>query len=117
MMKIIHYNEVGSMHYDNDAARSVDGRVVIGKADGARNFCMRVFEIGPGGYTPFHKHAWEHEIFFHEGSGEVYRDGEWIPVTSGSVAFIPGKEEHQIKNVSSEPLIFVCLVPREAPEL
>ncbi len=98
-------------------AKEVDGRVVIGQADGADNFCMRVFEVAPEGHTPFHEHAWEHEIFFHQGKGNVFCQGEWKAIQSGSVVFIPGGEEHQIKNAGSDPLTFVCLVPKGAPEL
>ena len=91
--------------------------MVIGKDDGANNFCMRVFEIAAGGHTPKHAHDWEHEMFFHAGAGEVYCRGRWNPVQAGSVAFIPGNEEHQVRNSGSEVLIMVCLVPAKAPEL
>jgi quercetin dioxygenase-like cupin family protein len=78
---------------------------------------MRVFELDEGGFTPRHEHDWEHEIFFHAGSGEVFMDGRWKPVEPGSVVFIPGNQEHQIKNSGGQPLIFVCLIPSGAPEL
>lgn len=116
-MKVLHYTEVNSTSFDNEVAKEVKGRVVIGQADGAENFCMRVFEVAAGGHTPLHTHAWEHEIFFHRGEGEVFRHGEWLPVRPGCVTFIPGEEEHQIRNAGAEPLTFVCLVPREAPEM
>jgi quercetin dioxygenase-like cupin family protein len=38
---------------------------------GAPNFVMRLFEIDPDGYSPFHTHAWEHEVFVLEGEGTV----------------------------------------------
>jgi quercetin dioxygenase-like cupin family protein len=78
---------------------------------------MRVFEITPGGYTPRHQHDWEHEIFFHQGQGEVWNGHRWQPVQPGSFAFIPGREEHQIRNRGSQNLVFVCLIPAGAPEL
>ena len=95
----------------------VTKREVVNKSDGAPNFCMRVFELDPGGCTPKHSHAWEHEIFFHAGSGEVFREGRWISVEAGSVAFIPGGEDHQIRNAGDAKLTFVCLVPDGAPEM
>lgn len=116
-MKAINYTDVTPTHFNNDVAKDVSGRVVIGKADGANNFCMRVFEVGQGGNTPRHTHDWEHEIFFHAGTGEVLLNGEWTPVKAGSVVFIPGTKEHQIKNTGIDPLTFVCLVPDGAPEL
>ncbi len=116
-MKITPYPSSAATHFDNDLARGVTGRVVIGKNDGADHFCMRVFEIVPGGYTPRHSHAWEHEIFVHKGTGQAYGDGQWHPLSEGAVIFIPSGEEHQIRNTGNELLIFVCLIPAGAPEL
>lgn len=116
-MKVIQYGEAASKRFDSEVAKGVTGRVVIGAADGADKFCMRVFEIADGGFTPRHSHAWEHEIFFHCGEGEVFNGGEWVKVGAGSVAFIPGGEEHQIRNAGRGGLTFVCLIPSGAPEL
>jgi quercetin dioxygenase-like cupin family protein len=116
-MKVIPYSQEPETRFDNDMAKGVTGRVVIGKSDGAPHFCMRVFELDKDGFTPRHAHAWEHEIFFHAGSGEVWQNGSWVPVKSGSVAFVPGNEEHQIRNTGDDRLTFVCLIPSGAPEL
>jgi len=116
-MKIIHYSDALSQSFDGDTVRGVTGRVAIGQADGAANFCMRVFELLPEGHTPRHQHEWEHEIFFHAGEGEIYKDGQWETVSTGSAVFIPGNELHQIRNRGSQTLVFVCLIPSGAPEL
>ncbi|OQY07281.1 MAG: cupin [Desulfobacteraceae bacterium 4572_123] len=116
-MKIQHYSDIQPTKFDAPGVKGISGRVAIGKADGAKNFCMRVFEVEKNGYSPRHIHEWEHEIFFHQGSGEVYQDGRWIPVAAGSTAFIPGNEEHQIRNTGDRTLVFICLIPAGAPEL
>jgi quercetin dioxygenase-like cupin family protein len=116
-MKIIKYNDVKPVLFDGGPAKGIAGRVVIGKNDGANNFCMRIFEVSQSGFSPLHSHAWEHEIFIHSGKGEVYNSGSWIPVSAGSVVFIPGNEEHQIRNVGKELLVFACLIPANVPEL
>ena len=117
MMKIIHYTDATPQSFDGEQVRGVTGRVVVGQTDGAANFCMRVFELSPEGFTPRHQHEWEHEIFFHSGEGEVYQNGEWQTVKPGSVVFIPGNELHQIRNRSAGKLVFACLIPSGAPEL
>jgi oxalate decarboxylase/phosphoglucose isomerase-like protein (cupin superfamily) len=38
-------------------------------------------------------------------------------MAAGHAIFIPGHEEHQMKNTGQEPLVVVCLVPSSAPEL
>lgn len=116
-MKLIKYTDVKPTHFDNGPARGVAARVVIGKADGAAHFCMRVFEIAPGGHTPKHAHDWEHEMFVHSGAGEVYGNGQWQPMKPGNALFIPANEEHQMRNTGQESLVVVCLVPAQAPEL
>ncbi len=116
-MKIVAYSEVKPSFYDSPEAKGIAGRVVIGKNDNANNFCMRVFEIGGGGNSAMHSHDHEHEVFIHSGQGEVYGNGQWNPIKAGDVVFIPGNEDHQLRNVGKDPLIFVCLVPSSAPEL
>ena len=116
-MKTIHYTDIPPTSFNSETATGVSGRVVIGKADGAGNFCMRAFEVASGGHTPRHTHAWEHEIFVHAGTGEVYGQGKWHPVGAGSVVFVPAGEEHQIRSSGDEPLMFICLIPSGAPEL
>jgi quercetin dioxygenase-like cupin family protein len=116
-MKAVRYTEITPTPFDDGKARRVAGRVAIGKADGAANFCMRVFEIAEGGHTPRHSHAWEHEMFYHSGRGEVLCDGRWTPVQAGTAVFVPPGAEHQVRNTGEEPLVFVCLVPPAAPEL
>lgn len=115
-MKIIQYDDVKASSYANSGIAGVTARVVIGKKDGANNFCMRVLEFAPVSQSLRHSHDWEHEMFVHAGAGEIYGDGRWNPLNSGSVVFIPGKEEHQIRNLCQEPLIIVCLIPTGAPE-
>ncbi len=116
-MKVINYTDAETHTFNNDIAQGVTGRVVIGKSDGARNFCMRVFTVAPGGFTPLHSHDWEHEVFVHGGKGRVFQDGEWVEVTSGSVIFVPGGDEHQFKNEGDEDFVFACLIPSGVAEM
>jgi quercetin dioxygenase-like cupin family protein len=117
IMKIVNYEESPAHKFDNEAVKGVTGRVVIGKDDHADNFCMRVFTVTPGGFTPRHSHEWEHEIFVHSGKGSVYQNGEWREVVSGTVVFIPGNEEHQFMNGGGEDFVFICLIPSGVDEI
>lgn len=116
-MKRIAYQQVAARRFDDATVKGVTGRVVIGRADGAPNFCMRVFELAPEGHTPRHSHPWEHEIFVHAGRGEVWDQGRWEPIAAGQALFIAAEEHHQIRNTAAEPLVFVCLIPAGVPEL
>lgn len=116
-MKIIDYKDVLPRELTAATMHGVTGRVLIGKADGADHFCMRMIEVAPGGVIPRHKHPWEHQQFFHSGHGRLLRDGDWVDVGPGSVAYIPPDAEHSIENTGGEPLLLICLVPDFAPEL
>ncbi len=111
------YADIEALHVDNEVAKKIAGRVLIGRADGAANFCMRLFEMGQGGHTPKHSHDWEHEIFVVSGDGEVLGNGSWQPFRAGDTVFVTPGEEHQIRNNGTELLRFICVVPSGAPEL
>jgi quercetin dioxygenase-like cupin family protein len=78
---------------------------------GASNFAMRVFEVELGGFTPLHKHPWEHEVFILDGTGQLF-DGEQTTIfKTGDVVFVPPNERHQFKNDGKTLLRFICLIP------
>jgi len=116
-MKVVKYKEIEPVRMDNEVARGVAGRVLIGAKDGAERFCMRIFELSPGGHTPKHTHDWEHEIFVHAGKGEVFIDGRWHGVEGGTAVFVPPGTGHQVRNAGEDPLVFVCLIPAGPPEM
>ena len=115
-MKIMHYTEA-DVHELKVAGPGVTGRVVIGKADDDVNFCMRVIELQPGAQIPPHHHPWEHQQFYHSGTGYIVKQGENVPLGPGSVVYVAPNEEHKVVNTGDEPLILVCLVPASAPEI
>jgi quercetin dioxygenase-like cupin family protein len=112
-MKIAPYKDIGPKPMDDPAASGVTMRVAIGPDDGAPNFVLRVFTVEPGGHSPRHEHPYEHEVFVHEGSGEVFHEGETHPLAPGSIAYIPAGSLHQFRNTGSAPLVFVCVIPRQ----
>ncbi len=116
-MKIVNSKDILPVVMNNEMVKNVAGRVMIGKEDGAKNFCMRMFEMDKDGYTPRHTHDWEHEIFVIAGKGEVFIEDKWHPATTGSAIFIPPNIEHQFKNMSDIRFNFLCLIPSGAPEL
>ena len=87
-------------------------RWVISERDGAQNFAMRVFEMAPGGHSPYHSHSWEHEVFILKGTASLVRgEGDAVSCSEGTVIFIAPNERHQFKNLADESLEFICLIP------
>lgn len=110
-MKKVHYRDVPPDPVGEEGASGLTVRWVITEDDGAPNFSMRVFEVEPGGYSPFHHHPWEHEVFILEGEGTLMRGDEPLPISKGDVIFIEPGAQHQLRNTSDEALEFICLVP------
>jgi quercetin dioxygenase-like cupin family protein len=109
-MKIFHYQDVGAKDADEGASK-LRVRWLITKEMGAKNFAMRLFEMEPEGYSPFHKHAWEHEVFILDGEGLVVGEEHERKFRVGDVIFIPPNEKHQFKNNGKKTVKFLCLVP------
>ena len=86
-------------------------RTLIGEEQGEPRFAMRVFEVAPGGSTPYHQHWWEHEVFILAGSGTLRGEGGNLPLEADQAVFVPGMEWHAFMNTGSETLRFLCMIP------
>jgi len=109
-MKHIHYSDVEAKAV-GDEAPGVSMRWLVSKDDGAPNFGMRHFTVEPGGHTPQHTHAWEHEVFVLGGSGAVWCEGDERALGPGDAVYMPPNAEHFFRNTGGEPFTFLCLVP------
>ena len=109
-MNILHYKDVKAEAAE-EGASNLRVRWLITKEMGAENFAMRLFEMEQGGYSPFHGHPWEHEVFILEGEGLVVGEGLERKFRAGDVIFIPPNEKHQFKNTGEKTVKFLCLVP------
>ncbi len=109
-MKHINYKDVKAEKAEEEA-KDTTIRWLITSKDDATHFAMRFFEIKPKGFTPLHKHDWEHEVFILEGKGIVKTGGKEERFKKGDVFFIPSMEEHQFKNTDKKVLKFLCLIP------
>ena len=101
---------------DGQTVLHVTKRVLIGPAQGARNFVMRLFTVGEGGSSPYHSHPWEHEIFVVSGKGRIKTENASVAVGAGDFAFVPAGEEHQFANAGPEGFEFICVVPAGGEE-
>ena len=103
-----------SSYSDTKATQELPGvtkREVVNAIDGAPTFCMRVFDLEPGGSTPWHTHNWEHEVYILEGNGVAVSDNGETPVSRDSVVFVPPNEQHCFKNNSNANMRFICVIP------
>lgn len=76
------------------------------------NFCLRLFDIYPGGHTPRHAHAWEHELFVVEGTGKIILKDREEKLIPGDAIFVEPKELHQFVNDGEKTFRLICVIPK-----
>jgi quercetin dioxygenase-like cupin family protein len=110
-MKVVQSEQIEAGQVQIDGAVNCRMRCLIGPDDAAPSFSMRLFEVAPGGHTPKHTHAYEHEVFVLEGSGVVLEGEREHPLRPGSAVYVPPNQLHQFRNTGGGPLKFLCLIP------
>jgi len=110
-MRVIHSGEVAAQPVQEEGAKGATVRWLISRPEGAPNFAMRLFELQPGGSTPLHSHAWEHEVFILEGSAEISSEKGPVRASSGDAVLVLPDEQHQFRNTGQSVARFLCMVP------
>ncbi len=114
-MKVVHSTDVKLEDVNVEGSSYTKIRWLIAQNDSAPNFAMRLFEIAPGGHTPFHKHDWEHEVYVVEGTGKlVFEDGEQAFVAHDAI-YVDPNQMHQFQNTGETTMKFLCMIPHEKP--
>ena len=91
-------------------------QVLLGPDDGAPNFAMRRFRMGPGGGMPRHTNTVEHEQYVLRGRARVGIGSEVFEVTAEDVLYIPAGTPH-FYEVLEAPFEFLCVVPNAADKI
>jgi len=94
-----------------EGAEGVKVKWLLDKTIGTPTFMMRHFTVEPGGYTPLHKHGWEHEVYVLEGEGSVRHEDQEHAIRAGDAILIPPNRLHQFRNTESACLKFLCMIP------
>ncbi len=111
-MPVMRAEEVSKREVDDRAAQGAFIQEFITAREGAPNFALRVFELLPGGYTPYHAHPWEHENYILEGEGVLVNpDGSTTPLRPGDAVLVPPMQKHQYRNTGTGVFRFICCIP------
>jgi quercetin dioxygenase-like cupin family protein len=113
-MKLAHFSQIELQPVKVEGAEKTNIRWLIAEKDGAPNFALRMFEVGSGGHTPYHKHAWEHEVYCLEGEGTLVFEGNEYAFKAHDSMFIDPDKMHQFKNTGKGMLKFLCIIPHES---
>ncbi len=114
-MKVVHYTDVDLEPVYAEGAKGAQIRWLIAQKDGAPNFALRMFEVEPGGQTPYHTHDWEHELYVLDGNGALITERGEFAFTTNDVMYVDPNMMHAFKNTGESTLKFLCIIPHEAP--
>ncbi len=116
-MKHVKFDQVPLEDVNVEGAKGAKIRWLIGEKDGAERFSMRMFEVEVGGNTPYHIHAFEHEIFVLDGAGMLVTENGESAMNPWDVIYVDPNIMHQFKNVGDKPLLFLCSIPNELKKI
>lgn len=98
------------------AGTATEVQVLVGPADGAPNFALRRFIMGPGGGMPLHTNRVEHEQYVLKGRARVTVGDAVHEVSAGNALYIPAGLPHSYA-VLEAPFEFLCIVPNTPDEI
>ncbi len=110
-MKLAHYTDIPLEEVNVDGAKNTKIRWLISQKDNAPHFAMRMFEVEPGGFTPYHTHEWEHEAFVLQGKGALVTKDDEKEFKQWDVIFVPPNVTHQFRNTGDDLMRFLCIIP------
>ena len=86
---------------------------LVGKFGEGSGTDLRYFEIEPGGYSSLEKHLHTHVVIGARGRGVLVLGTRRETLSPMDVACIGPLEAHQLRNDSSEPFGFFCIVDHD----
>ncbi|HUV61138.1 MAG TPA: cupin domain-containing protein [Thermoplasmata archaeon] len=99
-----------------EGTKGVAFKQLLAKNVMAPNFYMRLFDVAPGGNTPSHTHAWEHEVYVVKGTGKIVLGDRDEPLSEGDAVFVMPNEQHQFVNDSDAIMRMICVIPKPAED-
>ncbi|MDD3804510.1 MAG: cupin domain-containing protein [bacterium] len=112
-MVIKKVNQVLKTKIDDEKTKSVTRQILIGEDDGSDNIIMRLFTLGPKGYSPLHTHDFEHLVKVEKGRGIAVLEKGEQEITEGDLVYVKPNELHQFRNDSDEEFQFICVIPNK----
>lgn len=113
MPRIISKDQAIITEYNNDEIKGMKKKIMIGSKDGKPTMALRVMEVEVNGYSPLHKHPWEHINYILSGKGILKTENGDFDLLPGQSVFVESNTLHQYRNNSDEIFSFICLVPTE----
>lgn len=126
MVYVVNLEKVTEEDLAKGDGRATKVRYLIDQRHGAENFFLRVYEVQPGGQTPYDQHPHEHEVYVLKGRAKLLTKSEGETLTreimEGDAIFIASNQVHQFINDGKESFRMLCVrgagetQPKQLPE-
>ena len=73
-----------------------------------------VFELPPGALLDPHRHRPQEVYYVTAGEAEVFLDGEWRPLRTGDVVYVPGDAVHGVRSRGEVTCTIVWAIPADS---
>ena len=83
---------------------------LVGRHGEATRSDLRYFEVEAGGHTSRERHVHAHIIIGARGEGRLVAGSRDVVLKRQDVAFVPPLQTHQLRNETTEPFGFFCIV-------
>lgn len=108
------WENVRTVTYDDGPAKSVTGKIMIGRDEDARFFVFRYFCVEPGGHSTLNDyHAHDHGVLILHGRAEVWLDDGVFELDPMDIIYIKPWEHHSLRPIGNEPMGFLCVIPNK----
>ena len=98
----------------------VFGEVFSAQTFGAQEVTFRIVDLAPLSEQQPRRPHWhenfEEVIYYLQGRGRMWVEGEWCDVAAGDTVLVPPGVVHATFNVTEEPLRLLCFFPRAVIE-
>lgn len=113
MVYVVNYDKADQEELAKGNGRMTKVKYLIDHRQGADNFYLRVYDVLPGGQTPYDQHQHEHEVFVLKGRAKLLtKENDRMmerEVGEGDAVFIRSNEVHQFVNESGNVFRMLCV--------
>lgn len=86
---------------------------LVTKAQGSESYALRRFIMKPGGIITCHNHKYVETVYLLKGKLEVTAGNQKVLLEKDSYVFINKFVPHELKNIGSDEVIFLCAISYE----
>ena len=108
------WENVKSIYFEDGVTKSLYGRIMIGKDDGANYFVFRYVCVEPGGHSTLDDyHAHDHGVIILHGRALVRLEGKEFELGPMDVLYVEPWEHHSLATIGDQPMGFLCVIPNK----